>query len=251
MYEVSEYFLENLDKKYHSLRGTITIKTDEGNVVTVFDENNLQSNSFSISSQCVSGSAFEIGAVCSKELNMVLILPEIKEYALMGAEIFVEFGLETDTDNEFEWVPLGKFYVTKPKKRRDYTEITACDAVGLLDMTDDVEVPVAKWLTGTHQPYDMLEIICGYAGVQIGSTREEIETLPNGTLYTYVPEDTEISSTRDIISYLAVFLGGFVTTNRDGGIIIRQHKQASQTILGNNMMKSNTTADNLWFNNIP
>ena len=56
----------------HHIRGTVSIETDDGTVSIPFSDKNIKSDSFSISSQCVSGNAFEIGAVCSKELNMTI-----------------------------------------------------------------------------------------------------------------------------------------------------------------------------------
>lgn len=244
MYSVSDYFLQNIDKKMHHIRGTVSIETDDRTVSIPFSDKNIKSDSFSISSQCVSGNAFEIGAVCSKELNMTIILPEIAEYALMGAAVSAEFGLETAEENVSEWIPLGKFYITRPKKYRDYTEITACDAVGLLDIMDDVENPAVKQLSSSMQPYDILVKLCSYAGFETGNSKAQIEAMPNGLLSVYAPDDTEISSTRDMFSYLAAFLAGFVTTDRSGNIIIKQHGKFTQpvTTLNCNMIKANTTA---------
>lgn len=243
MYSVSDYFLQNIDKNFHHIRGTVSIKTDDGTVSIPFSDKNIKSDSFSISSQCVSGNAFEIGAVCSKELNMTIILPEIAEYALMGAVVSAEFSLETTAENT-EWIPLGKFYITRPKKYRDYTEITACDAVGLLDLNDDAENPAAKQLSSSMQPYDILVKLCSYSGFETGNSKAEIEAMPNGTLSAYVPDDTEISSTRDMFSYLAAFLAGFVTTDRTGRIIIKQHGKFTEpvTTLECSMIKADTTA---------
>ena len=221
MYTVSDLYKQAVEKLYRKSAIRAKVTRPDGTVFNLTQDNIRKC---SIKSQCVSNNSFELGAVCSSELSISV------QYDLgndvLGSCFFIEYGIEI-SENVFEYIPLGKFYVTEISKG-NISEITACDIISFADSNDDVKNNIGKQITNSAQAYDILQIICNYAGIACGNTRAEIESLPNGSLYTYVPESCDISSTRDALSYLSQWLGGFVTTDRNGNLIIRRHERYTE-----------------------
>lgn len=222
MYSVSEEYMQAVSRLYRKSALRAEIVKPDGTEMHITHE---YIRKCSIKSQCVSNNSFDIGSVCSSELNISLKYDLGSD--ILGTSFFIEYGIEI-SDNVYEWIPLGKYYVTKINKG-NVSDITACDIISFIDDSDDAENPVSRQLAESMQAYDILQIICSYAGVICGNTREEIEAMMNGKLYTYVPE-TSITSTRDMLSYLSQWLGGFIAADRNGRLLVKRHGRFQEPV---------------------
>ena len=201
-----------------NLKGTIT--TGDGTVIS-WNKNNVIRNNFSISDKCVKGSTFSLGAINSASLNATMYLPNVSAYSLVGQTIQAFYGVEE------EYIILGTFEITKAtSKENDCISIVGATQLNRLNYNDDKQNLPATWL-GNNEPFYILQELCNHANVTFSNTLEEIQAMPNGTLQIGLGEDCTISSTSELISYIATILGGFVTADRyTGGVKIKQFQNA-------------------------
>ena len=87
----------------------------------------------------------------------------------------------------------------------------------------------------------------------LGNTSAEILAMPNGNRKTgFADSVADVSTWRDVLGYLATYLGGFAYIGRDGKLYIGQYKSiSSDTIPANFRFSSNlsdfrTTYDGLY-----
>ena len=119
-------------------------------------------------------------------------------------------GYDENEDPVWEAVPLGEFYVgdavhTGP----DMVDITAYDCLSKLDKTLELQ-QTSGYL------YDFCTAIARATGTTFGMTQEEVEALPNSTVIIGPYPDNDMSTYRDLLSKLAVMIGGFAYADRDG-----------------------------------
>lgn len=216
MIAVSQTFLDSIGKPIMlDLRGTITTSTE----TISWNKANIVRNSFSISDKCVKGNTFCLGTVNYASLNCVLYLQGVSAYSLVGQTISVEYGC-----NE-EYIQLGVFEIVKASTTGKQTiSITASTQLARVNVKDDKQSLPATWLSD-GQPYSILQQLCTHAGITLASTQPEIEALPNGTITIGLQDSCTISSTSELLSYVATILGGFVTSDRyTGGVKISTFK---------------------------
>ena len=227
MISVSENFISTIGKPIETnIYGTAAMAVEGGTTYTInWDKHNVISGSFSVSDKCVKGSGFSVGAVNSSTLSATFYLPEISATAIQGAIIKAFYSALVDGAT-WESVPLGVFRVTKSSPQANgliqITAVTSLYFANMFDTTDPALLP-ATYLNTLQEPYYHLASICQHAGLEFGNTIEEVRAMANGTELTAIPEDSTISATTDILSYMATFLGGFVTCDRATGKIIIKH----------------------------
>ena len=220
MLNVSDYFLDSIGRPAMlDLKGTIT--TSNGNIIN-WDKSNIVRDSFSIVDKCVKGSTFSIGSINSATLNATMYLEGISAYSLVGQTIKAYYGCEG------EYIILGTFEIVKAsQKNTNCISITGSTQLNRLNYNDDKENLPSAWLGTSQEPYYVLESLCTHANVNFANSIEEIRSLPNGTIPTGLQEDCTISSTSELISYLASWLGAFVTSDREtGGIKLDTFKKS-------------------------
>ena len=187
----------------------------------------------SISSQCVSNSGFELGAVCSAQLSMSVKLSGVNRYKMIGASVKVQIFKNN------AWHNAGIFNVTSASRYRDIITISASDNMIWLDKsaysTDEnskIVNLIAEYLKTQRTIYQALKYIVETAGgLQLAHTQAEIEAMPNGTLSTIVFQDIQTNCPRDWLAWCAEFLGGFAYADENGKIAIKQFEnQPSITI---------------------
>jgi len=211
MYPVSEAYKNAISQNERNVRiaGTITLK--DNSVIQIDDEDILQGSLY-FSEQCVSGEDIEIGNVYASEMGLTLTSPPENPYALDGARIALSFGIETSED-VWEYVPLGYFYVTEIERKHTAVNLKALDGMILFD------VDLSGVLT-SGTPYSMVQSCCTKAGVTLATSSAEFESFANGQKVFAVPVGDKIKTCRDLIMWVCQLLGAFARMNRLGQLEI-------------------------------
>lgn len=209
MLSVSQNFLDAIGTAAMlDLKGTIT--TIDGTVID-WNTDNIVQNSFSITDRCVKGSTFTIGSTNSASLNATMYLPGVSAYSLVGQTLKAYYGCEG------EYITLGTFEIVKANKSgTDFIAISGSTQLARVNYNDDKQALPATWLVD-GQPYSILVQLCNHAGVTFANTEREIQAMANGTMTIGLQESCTISATSELLSYVATFLGGFITSDRETG----------------------------------
>lgn len=193
----------------------------------------------------ISGEALEVGTVYSSQLTMEVDLPSVSRYELYGAEIELYCQLVGAPDV----IPMGIFTITEALQQASKITITAYDSMIKFD-----DVPFSAALNNTIQtPYAWLSQACTACGVTLGSTPADIQSMANGFRRTgFADSVADVNTWRDVLGYLAAYLGGFAYIGRDGYLYIGSYGSVSvDTIPANFRMLSNlsdfrTTYDGMY-----
>ena len=219
MYQVSsafEYYIKQNTVTY-SWQGTIVDK--DSNTYTLTNRNIVQ-NSGKITRMCSSDS-LSIGTTCAAELQLNLYL-NVDRYKLFGATITLNFVLHMGEDTEE--VPMGVFIIAECTQSNGQLSIIAYD-----NMTkfDDVKVSASDFQS-VQLPYSWLTQACRECGVEMGSSSYDIQGLPNGNRKTgFADVVSDVQSWRDVIGYLAAYLGAFAYIGREGYLYLGKYTSNS------------------------
>lgn len=219
MYPVSETFKTYIKKNTvkYSWHGTIIDKDDNEYTIT---KRNIVQNSGKITRKC-SLDDLSIGTTCASELQINLYL-DVDRYTLFGATITLYFTLYMGEDTED--VPMGSFVIEECNQSRGQISIVAYD-----NMTkfDDVRVSASDF-QNIQTPYEWLIQACTACGVVLGSTSADISALPNGNRKTgFADVSASVQSWRDVLVYLATYLGSFAYIGRDGKLYLAHYTSTS------------------------
>ena len=209
MYSVSEKYKEAMKHpvQRHHLKGTVGDRE--------FTDKNILKGSFSITNQCSGNDNVEIGQVYIGELNATFINVPLQRYAWKGTKITPYFGMELD-DGTIEYVPLGVFTIDTAEWTKSGVVVKAYDNMSLLDGTCN------KTLTEVT-PYDCIKRIEAETGVEFANTKEEIEALPNGTMFISETTTNDVETWRDLLAWVAQTVCCFATADREGEIVLRPY----------------------------
>lgn len=208
MYPTSAAYKAAIDEpnRLVQLRGTITLK--DSSVLQIGDEDILQGSLY-LREQCVASDDFEIGNAIAAEMGFGLILTERFDNRIFEEGIVqFEFGIEI-SPGEFEFVPLGVFYIIEPKRKESIIDIKAFD--GLIALDEDL-----RGIRSTGTPFQFLQSIANKIGVELAFTESEMLSLPNGDKRLTTPIDSDIETCRDIVSWLAQLTACFARMDRFG-----------------------------------
>lgn len=213
---------------------------------TIGSENITAGNimSLSITNQCSSESEVRIGQVYVGQLNMTVVGTNLVPRTLAGKAITLYAGpitsvpsgiltdgngnvlsnesgaiLSTGMTRVAEYLPLGIFYVDSAMWTQVGIEIVAYDAMAKFD------VNVPSFPSGT--PFSILSAACTACGVPLGMTQAQIEALPNGTFSATCFEPNDITTYRDVISWIAQMMGCYSTIDRSGQLVLRTYKNTA------------------------
>lgn len=241
MYSVSEDYLEKINSVSRQVYwyGNITLKN--GTQYT-FDMSNLKQGQTSITRQLCPDKSIGLGGTCSSELKIAFMLDydstenkyylngvEVDRYDFYDAEITLTFRLYLDEG--YEDVECGTFVVSEPER----TTITlSCVAY---DYMQKFSRPCVSSITG--MPYNILLSACAACGMELGSTPQQINAMPNGrkNCVMYDPRNA-IKTWRDTIGYIAAMLGGNAVVKADNKLyIIPFNTQSARTISARDRVK--------------
>lgn len=212
MYSVSTQYKEDIKKPYREwdFKATFTYKNSSGTVVRELTKYDIVVSSVKLESGCIPGSVFEFGANISKKFSLT-IKNENEEYnnsTINGGIIVPYVGLKLST-GAVEWIPLGTFYIFKASKPLKTIKIEASDFMIKFEK---------KYTTGLTFPTTLKAIvdeICSLTGIELDGDFNNSSYVVNDyrqgdALYSY----------REILKYIAVAAGGYVTITRNNTLKI-------------------------------
>lgn len=217
MYPVSNDYLEKIQSGSVRTGWSGTIVTTGGQAYD-FTEDDLSQGQSKIVRSISSGDNIEIGTTCAAELSMAIYL-DVERYTLYGATVELFFTLYYD-DGGSETIPCGIFTITEPPTR--YLGISTIHAYDNMAKFD-----ANFGLITSGAPYDILLMACVDCGVELGMTEEEIQLLPNGTRETFIYQNATVETYRELVGYVASYLGGYATIGVDGKLYIREYGMTS------------------------
>lgn len=209
MYNVSNAYLSAIEQPTAQYRLKLTI---DG---TQYTGDILVGGSFTIKNQCSDTDIVQIGSVYVAELKMTIYGDQIERGNWKGVEITASEGLKVG--NDYEYVPLGVFYVAEANHTESGVQITAYDSMLKFDKSFNLTTTIGS-------PFSILKMLCQDCRVQLGMTRTQIEALPNGTLSLALYSQNDCQTYRDVLFWLAQTLGCFATIGRDGKLYLRSYK---------------------------
>ena len=213
MYPVSDAFMRAIKSNTRKYYWTGTITTSDEKIYEFGNEDIVKGSGY-ISRQCCGNSEIELGSVYAAELGISLFC-DIDRYTLDEAEIKLWFHLLLD-DGSTESIPMGVFYVAEANRRIKTLELKAYDGMLNLDKSFNKGLSSAA-------PYEFLSLLSKACHVELAQTKEEIETLPNGTELLGIYQDNDIESWRDFLYYLAQTLGCFAVIDRYGKLSLTSY----------------------------
>ena len=210
MYPVSAAYMTAIGKpvKTRRIRGTVgTIAFTDANLVT---------NTLKIDNRCSEGTELTIGSVYIGQLTCVFKGINLTG-AWMGKVITIAEELLIDPDEDtWESVPLGVFHVVEALHQDNGIYVVAYDAMDYLDKPFALDL-----VSGT--PYDYLTMIAEICPVTFAQTEEQVRALPNGDYAFALYSENDITTCRDLLSWVAQTMACIATATRDGKIELRTY----------------------------
>lgn len=211
MYQVSnDYFnsIYEITPKRRTIEGMI------GDIEFTADD--ILKSSFTYKANIVSSSDIKLGGVFVSSISFSFLKPflnNLRKGSVKGKKISINIG--TWINNKYEFVPLGEFYVDSAEYSAVGMDITAYSAMSKLDNKKNLN----SALNG--KAYDIAVKACKNSGISFGMTKEEVQALPNGNINLGLYTESDVETWRDVISWLAVTLGGYAMINRQGQLIFK------------------------------
>lgn len=230
MYSVSADFLTAMAApvQQHKVKGTIGSAT--------FGPVNILAGSFSINNKICDSNEIGIGNVYIGELTATFRGVAISDGNWNGQVITPVFSLLTDEDTDtWEDVPLGVFTVAEATISASGVTVKAYDNMTKFDqycttyhgsgggpqMAEGGSVVLGR------NAFAALMGLCRKVGVTFGMTRAQVAALPNSSNPLNLFEDNDITTYRDMLSWIAQTLCSNATINRNGELILVPFKSAS------------------------
>lgn len=236
MYAVSDSYKTAISANVRygqAISGQITL--NNGTQISVSNQN-IVSGSLIYTAQI--GDGFGVGGATAAQLEMGLITDIENPYSLEGARVTVTYGIATgaaSTEDEWEWVPLGIFYVKDIERCSGYVRLTALDSFVQMDV--DIGDAI------TSGTLDMIiRSLCSKAG--ISSNLGNYYEFPNCETEFSLPADSEVETLRDCLMWACQLLGCFGRINREGIFeLVHLHSDSVRTILPGERSGTTTVND--------
>lgn len=231
MYSASATFNTKIKSNTRSLNWAGTI-TANGNTYTLSDDDLIKGSiTRSISSQSLS-----IGTAYAATLSLEFILPGVSRYELYNGTIEMSVSLDGASDV----IPMGVYTISEALQTSDHITIKAYD--NMLKF-DEVNFAPSSHLT-VQKPYGWLTEMCTACSVTLGSTSAQISVMPNGSRKTgFADVVSDVKSWRDVLGYLATYLGGYAYIGRDGKLYIGQYGSTSADTVPSSFRYSSNLSD--------
>lgn len=237
MYNVSEAYKEASLRPSRESRIEGFIKLSE-EVTLSFNSYDILSGSLSIDNAAVNGQELNLGTVYTGKLAATIKL-SVDRYQLYNKKIWLSYFLKID-DDEWEEVPLGEYYISEAQRSGKYIAISAYDR--MLNFDKDFSD-----LT-TGKPYSLIYQCCQKCGMEMEQTEEEIDAMSpfeiiegedtKQILQYGLPSDNSISTYRDLLSELAIVLGGFFIIGRTGKLRLMKFGGETGIVINDSIRKS-------------
>lgn len=211
MYSASADFLNAIEsdvRKFH-WSGSINTATP----IEFDDEDNLLSGTIK---RIITEKKLNIGTVHISQISLEAVLPTVSRYELYGKQI----TLNVSIDGASDVIPMGIFTIAEATQTADKIKIKGYD-----NMTKFGDVAFSSTMNNNVQsPYRWLTTMCTACGVELGSLPSDISSLPNGNRNTgFADIVTDAKTWRDVLSYLASYLGCYTYIGRDGKLYLSKY----------------------------
>jgi len=229
MFPVTAKYKEYIKKSssQYDWYGTITF-TD--NTSISFTGAQIDQNKSKITRQCVTGENLEIGNVFSAELRLGLRDSETwkisdRSYNFQDATITIYFKM-LYPDGTNESVPCGIYYVKEAERTYHTVTLIAYDAASKLS------AKMTTKFVGDSSPYDAISGICTACEVTLGSTRVQIEALPNGDRNDLKMDIYKKgTSYKEVLGNICTIIGANAVISRTGRLEIIKYGQTNERAL--------------------
>lgn len=222
MYSASATYLTILKSNIRKFAWSGSIVT-VGGTTYLFDTDKDSVNGKIVNGSIIRGISSQklnIGTAYAGSLSLEVILPGVSRYELYGGTISLSCSLEGASDV----VPMGIYTISEANQASDHISLKAYD-----DMLKFDAVNFSASLNRSIQtPYAWLNQMCAACGVTLGNTEAQIEGMANGRRKTGFADSVSDANTwRDVLSYLAAYLGGYAYIGRDGYLYIGHYESFS------------------------
>lgn len=182
-----------------------------------FGEDAILKDSFSLSNRCAD-TTLKMGGVFIGELNLSMLIPQNENVDIIGASIDVSVGVNVSQTltERYEEIEFKDFTIAEAKKTGNIIAITAYDKMSFFDAPYDDAIHITS---GTA--FEFLQTACATCGVELETSQQEINAMPNGNRTLNLSTKNDVSTWRDLISWIAITLGGFAVINHDAKLEVR------------------------------
>jgi len=222
VYEVSQDYINTIlsaNVKERRITGLI-----DGTIP--FDQDDLLAGSFSYIEKAVGSADINLGGVFIGQQKMTFLksfADTIARGSWRGRTITASIGLKL-ADDSWEDVPLKPYTIDEADHSQTGMTVKAYD-----DMAKFDKPIAAAQSTGTF--YDLANLACTACGVTLGMTAAQMAELPNGEETVSIYLDNDMSTWRDLVSWIAASCCCFATINRNGALEFRTwHSEPDFTI---------------------
>ena len=167
-----------------------------------------------------------MGCACSNKITVNLINPPTNftyDESVFKAEVGL---LLTDRPVEYEWVPLGTFYVTEVETNNDFKNLKLTAYDGFCKMTDKYNAAVSPETT-LQDVYEDLRGKLGGLDIELKERKWEDDKSPNYAIPNFPYLDITYAQA---IGYVAGCLGGFARFDRLGKLEIVWYEDSGLVI---------------------
>lgn len=235
MYPVSSDYINKLtdiSKKERRIRGFVDS--------VAFTENDILEGSFSYTDIAVKSADIKLGGVFIGSLSLTFLKSFIDSSGISrGAwqKKVISFSIGLKVGNLWVDIPMKPYTISEANHSALGVDIVAYDSMSKFDATISMS-------TTTGKIYDLANLACQTCNVTLGMTQQEMEALPNGEYVLSIHEGSDIETWRDLISWIAVTIGGFATINRDNALVFRNwHDEPDIEIDRNNRFTGGSWSD--------
>ena len=238
MYSASATYLTILKSNIRKFAWSGSIVT-VGGTTYLFDTDKDSVNGKIVNgsiSRGISSQELNIGTAYSGSLSIEVILPGVSRYELYGGTITLSSKLDGATDV----IPMGTYTISEANQTSDHISLKAYDNMIKFDGVDFVPSNNTNILA----PYSWLYKACAACSVTLGNTQAQIEAMANGKRRTgFADCVTDVKTWRDLISYLAAYLGGYAYIGRDGYLYIGHYISVSDDTIPSTFRYSSALSD--------
>lgn len=230
MYQASAEYITAIKSSVRKFSWSGEISTD---TPIEFDGNDILSGSII---RKISENKLSIGTVYISQILMELFLEGVSRYELYGKQIELSSSVVGASDE----IPMGIFKIVEASQTANNIIVKGYD-----NMTKFGDVPFYPTQHTTIQaPFQWLSEMCTECGVELGMTSAQILALPNGGRKTgFADVVTDVKTWRDVLSYLATYLGGFAYIGRDGKLYIGLYRSNSADTIHSNFRYTSNLSD--------
>lgn len=228
MYNVSDAYKLAVADSHRKSKMRAVLTTE--NTVINLDDNDIIKDSVYVTNQCTNGNEYEYGCVYAGECG-ITIKTAVDRYSLYDAKLELYWSLLV-SDNTWEEIPLGVYYISEPNRINDKISIKALDGMTKLDVNVDEDTQ------GTFP--QLAEYIAEKCGIELAQTKEELATFVNADYLLSIFADS-IETYRDVIACMCMLTACFATFDRYGKLKFVQYATEPCVELGKKQRFTNAS----------